>query len=241
MKHFFTILCCIAILNTAFAQAKPAPPPLPADLQALQTAYSALSKYEMDVEYIVYSNASASKPVQTEQTKVQRNGTSAHTRISTLETLITPQYALRLDHNHKTIVLSKAIAQNMEETMKVNWQMFFKLATSYTPIPSKDKTTIAYKVGIGGGAVETMEMYIDAETHLMKSCVLYYRESHTFDKSRGKNKPEQPKLVMNYKKINTNPTFTESTFSTDKFVVKKGNTWQLAPAYKNWTLKVSIN
>ena len=238
MKYFLAILYCISTINAAFAQAKTAPPPLPPELQALQTAYNQLTRYEMDVEYIVYKNATASKPIQTEQTTVQRNGTSAHSRISTVEMLITPEYALRLDHNHRRMTIAKTVAQSMEETMKVNWQQLFKLATAYMPMPAKDKNTVSYKVSIGAGAVETMEMTIDTETHLMKSCVMYYRESHTFDKSRGKNTPEQPKLVVNYKKINTNPAFTPATFNINKFVQQKGNTWLLTPAYKGWTLTV---
>jgi Txe/YoeB family toxin of Txe-Axe toxin-antitoxin module len=205
----------------------------------MQTVYSRLTRYDMTVEYTVYPSLTAKKAIQTELSNVQRDGISAHSRLSTLETLVSPLYSLRINHQSKTIMLSKTVSHNLSDLLRNTWQDLFKQATAFAPLPATENGITGFKIPLNNPSVSEMEIYINNETHLLSSCVLYYRETFSFDAAK-KDEPKAPKVVMTYKNINTNPTFAPAFFSIDKYVTAKNGKWQLSPAYKNWRLDVNL-
>ena len=136
------------------------------------------------------------------------------------------------------MVLVKTTDSKPVDMVQNTWQPFFQQATAFTPLASHDKSIVGFKVSLHNAAVESMDLYVNTSTHLLSSCVLYYREKFNFDKKNKSSEPDAPKVVMNYTKIDTNPTFGKAFFSIDKYVTNKGKKWQLTAAYKNWQLIV---
>jgi len=214
LKHILILLVLLPLLGSAQFLAEG----LQQEMDKVRDNYMALTRYEINVHYYIYTSHTATTASEESYGVYQKDNNKLRIKQHSVEMIQNDNYFLVKDDSAKVVVLAKADKQPKEG---LDIAKLFKTFSRIELIKAKNKNQKGYRVYFGGGPsneYEKAELYINKTTGLIDEAVVYYRKKFDMSTKPSKKEMQQPKMRMVYTKNDLSPKFLPSTFSVEKYV-----------------------
>lgn len=223
-------------INYVFAQT------VSSDFDKVRATYKGLKGISAEVEYIVFQGHSSTKVMDVRTGIFKSNMTDAFTfnLTGTLQ-CHNPQYDILISKEEKAIVVKKNITAKAQtgfipgvDTSSGIWKNGIKIYDGN----GMRTWRVSFK-GVPISEYDMIDITIDTRNYLITSLSLYYRSNMTnYMYSEDPEDNYKPKMVINYKNVRLNPTFTEDEFSEKKYIQVSGNEMKTSKNYVGYELLI---
>jgi hypothetical protein len=204
-------------------------------MDKINAAYANAKKYSMDCEYLYFEDQAAAVPYSIIKGQIKKYNTINYIKQGDTETINTLDYSVRVENDSKTITLlpkktmvtsTPALGVNIDSLSKFYDKVEFKKlsGTLYSYIFLMKK----------GWDYAKLELQFDKNTFLVKRMIFSFDEMDISDDD--KEKKTRPRIEVVYSKFNASPNIQEKDINYERFLVKKGKSYELKPEFSKYTL-----
>jgi len=181
------------------------------DFKSLNRALLNLNSFRCEILIKIYEDYNSASPHIVQKAKVNINGNNYLSEYENRILLSTDNAKLLINKENKSIIYS-----NSEN--KKNYELYNNLNTNTDSILStadsiifikKTNDYIHYTVYSSKSVIKKTDLFIDVRTFLIKKLIYYYNRKFV-----AKNN----KVIIEYTLLDTNPAFSEDTFSESKYI-----------------------
>ena len=211
-----------------------------ADVAAINKAYKSMNKVSLSFELNMFENYQTQHVYYTQHALIQKNGNATFQKFDESECINTRDYSVMVDNEDKEVVYApKKISFEYDDpSIAINLDTLLQFCKSYQfKKISKDVFSYSLMLPENYPNYNQIVFYFDAKTYFVQK-IIFYCEEDDISVDNEAEKLAKSRIEINYKDINTRPTFNPNDFSYQKYLVKSGNTFKLKPELKNYHLTV---
>ncbi|MFN5442754.1 MAG: hypothetical protein ACK48V_00840 [Crocinitomicaceae bacterium] len=193
------------------------------DLVKLNKEYSKRSSIQMQTVYQGFSSYTSKDPVDTQYGIVKQQGENVYYQIGKLESLHNSECNVIVDEEDKMITLLKIVSKSESPDLEQVMGLVEKVTKNLNSVSlvTLDNSHREYRIVIPSNSeYSEVRIVYDFKLWLVKKIILYYTTPISVEEGGKKDKP---RLVISYKHIDLDPTFSKSEFSIERFVKKVGD------------------
>ncbi|MBT1708768.1 hypothetical protein KK062_11060 [Fulvivirgaceae bacterium PWU5] len=222
MKKFLAIVF-VTLLTVPIVGAQD----LQAALSRLRQEYEQTDNFHIVMQVKVFDEVGAMKPYFSEQVNIRRSGLQYLYRFGNNEMLMNEKYIIMVDRGSKEIVCNKRSVKAERETFKdlAKLNVIDSVLRMYENPEYLGKTEAGhdhYRVKQKKGEIRDIDLFIDAQTHLLSALHYQYRSKQH--------------VTITFSRFDVRPVFEESTFSENQYVIRRQGKMGASPAFKNYTV-----
>ena len=196
------------------------------DMMMINAKLKPVKKYEIDLHYRMYLDNNFAKPYQEKTVEVKKDSSKIICRNPTSEFVSNNQMNLYVDHRSKKMM----ILPDQKDDNKDSYLEFVNFVEANFDSVMKGYEKVTFKA-IGGdigeyqcvlkeGKYARVDIRFNKKLAQITSVAFFFRGTMRFEKIDKKE--HSVFLRIDYEKFNLKPSFTPETFSTQKYVTKKG-------------------
>ncbi len=212
---------------------------LKSDIAAINKTYRETSKMTLTFELNMFENYSTQKIYYTEKGIIQKNGKNTFHKFDDNECINTPEYSVMIDREEKEVVYApkKVTFDYDDPALALNLDSLLLMCKAHAFKKIGELYSYQFIMKEGYPDYSQIGFYFDPKTHFIQKIIYYCNEDdislHNEDEKYSKSRVE-----INYKDINTKPSFNSSDFTYEKYLVKSGNKFELKSSLAGYHLTV---
>lgn len=188
----------------------------------------------MKVHYEVFKKWEDNVPLEKEEGEIKTNGIYKYTKTGNIETVQNKDYYVIVDHEDKQISLLGTMGQEPkpdERLIMINLDSAIQSCTQ-VEFHKENKQQNSYTLVFPISEYQKVKIIFNKNTFLIEKMILHYREAEEYDD----DSKFPPRLEITYYDIDTNPTFAEDTFTSNRFLKKENKKYYCRDEYKGYKL-----
>ncbi len=213
---------------------------LKSDVLAINKAYRQVNKMTLTFELNMFENYTTQKVYYTENGLIQKNGKNTYHKFEDNECINTPDYSVMIDKEEKEVVYApkKVTFDYDDPALALDLDSVLLMCKSHT-FKKISGEIYSYQFIMKEGYPDYGQIcfYFNPKTYFIQKIIYYCNEDdislHNDDEKYSKSRVE-----INYKDINTKPSFNSSDFTYEKYLVKSGNKFELKSSLTGYHLTV---
>lgn len=206
-------------------------------IDSIQRFYTSRDYIYHELSYSLYADHTSSVPHSVEKGLFIKQGDVQYSRLSSVESLITPEYSLGIDHDEKLIMISNLISLPANSPVG-NMARWVPDGVAIS-IHSVSDQLNALSVKAKYGEVEEVEIVYDIHTFQPVKFVLKYRRAIQLD-TETDTPPVQPKMEIDYLFTGFDGQEKER-LNLNAYALEKAGHWTLAPQYRGYEMINNIH
>lgn len=208
---------------------------LKSDLAKVNAVYANSKKYAMDCDYLYFEDQSKKTPYTTVKGQIKKCNDINYVKQGDTETINTSDYSVRVNNDSKTITLlpkknyktpSSPIAVNIDSLAKFYKKVDFKKISNDINSYSFDMSETS--------EYQKFELQFDKNNYQIKRLIFYFTNLDISDDEIEKK--TNPKIEIVYSKFSNTPNLQEKDINYERFLIKKGKTYELKPEFLKYKL-----
>lgn len=210
------------------------------DIASINEVYKKTEKLSMIFELNMFENYTTQKVYYTQNGLIQKYGANTFQKFDENQFINAPDYSVIVDDEEKEIVYApKKKTFNLDDKeLLIDLDSVLLLCKKYTFKKNSDiLSSYDFEMLDQYPEYNRITLYFNSKMHLIQKIVFFCEE----DDISINNQEEilaKARVEINYKDINLKPNFVQSDFTYEKFLVKRGNKFELKPNYKSYNLTV---
>jgi len=198
-------------------------------IETLRKKYESVENLHMVLELSVFEDTASGQPVYTDKIDMKRNGSFFKYVMGTQEMLLNEKYLIVVNKTSKEIMFSPRDQKSetlMENQFQISLDSIFNVLGDPVFIETTgdvDHYTLARKEGM----ISKIDFYLNRRKGLMEKLAYQYREGQ--------------KVTIRFEAFNTEPRFTEDTFSEKFFFIISNGKVKASPAFSNYVILNTAN
>ncbi len=236
MFRGFFLPVFLIVANTLFSQnAKE-------DFEKMNKAFD-VKALSMKIRYDLYKNKDTKILFQKEVAELKQSGNLKWMKIGKMETLETDKYSLLIDHGAKEIsLLGKSLNQQNEKNsnpFKMNLDSLLKICEK-VEFKNENENQNSYELVFPNSEYNKVKVVYNKKTFFIEKLIMYYDEKRKLDENKKEEK-EAPRMEILCSEINTNPSFSDTDFTSDKYIEKTVNgKWIAKALYSSYEVHANL-
>jgi hypothetical protein len=215
------------------------------DMKLINAQLKPLKKYSVDLHYRMYLDNQFVTPYQEKIIEIKKDGAKSLCKHPTGELLSDGDMSLYVDHRFRhMMILQQQNAKTDEYLEFTNFveEHIDSMMPAYEKISFQqlDGDINEYQCKMAVGKYSRIDIRFNRKTAHITSVQFYYRDKIQNDKIDGKL--HTMVMRIDYENFNTSPVFRAGSFSTSRFLTKKGkNIYVPGINYKDYKIYDNTN
>lgn len=208
------------------------------DITAINTAYNKLGKLSCIFELNMYENYTTSKIYYTQSGTIQKNGNATFQKFDDTECINTPDYSVIIDKEDKEVVYAPKKRSFTPSVVSLNLDsvLMFCKSNKYRKI-SDNLCSYEFTMIDRYPDYNQIVVFFNPSNYLIQK-IVFYCEEDDISVNNDSERLAKSRLEINYRNIDTKPSFNASDFSYERYLDKSGNKFVLKSSLKDYHLTV---
>jgi hypothetical protein len=199
------------------------------DFSRIEKVYENAGALNIYANYLLYTGYSSGTLVEQQKSHFHMSGLTTYTRMGDIETVLSPNSTVIVDHSEKTIMLSPPSAKG-----KIKKKYGFNIDSVLQKYKSVDYAKMssneaAYTLTFQTGQFESIKMYFNTSSYFLTKVILYYRDAIDEKPFNG----SRPRMEIQYDLTREESAEAEKYSEKKFFIIVKGK-YTLRPEYKKY-------
>lgn len=238
MKSFLIItILLFSGLNNSIAQ-KPGE-----DFVKINKAYLEHKDIYIEMVYKVYRNWSDEVPLDIKNAVLKKYGALKYYRLDKLETVLTSNYVITVNHSMKIITLLKShITPDFDKKADLLQIVDSSIIKTCRKIEfKKEKENLnSYTLTPKHSEYEIIKIVFSSDNYYIRKIIFYYKKEESADGSKKEPK-QKPRMEINYVQINPIKEFKSQDFDYSRFLITENGKLVCRKEYRSYQFINQLN
>ncbi|MDP2384971.1 MAG: hypothetical protein Q8M29_01250 [Bacteroidota bacterium] len=230
----YTSLLVIAVMLMAFVPASTSNPF--EELKVLNDKYRTMKEYSMNISYMLYANYTTTKTEYTSSSHYVKKDKTIFVEGNQMQTLQTANYLVVVSLAEKKIFVSKPSKDVVQDNKLDVIQKALEKSSTLTVEKKEGKKIFNVNFKNNATQYEKMRITENTKTACLEKMELFIGEPMKVKPEDPKCKEEKPRMEVLFSELKTTAGMADTKLNESYYIIKKGDGFEPAPAFKNFKL-----